>query len=93
MKLFKDSNNSLFAYETDGSQDHLIASNLIQITEEEANQIRKSLLVPLSDEDKKAIKRKAFEKEADPLFFKAQRGEATMQEWLDKVEEIRNRVI
>jgi hypothetical protein len=29
--------------------------------------------------------------EADPLFFKWQRGEATEQEWLNKIEEIRAR--
>ena len=29
--------------------------------------------------------------EADPLFFKAQRGEATVQEWEAKVAEIKTR--
>ena len=33
----------------------------------------------------------AFTAEADPLFFKAQRGEATIEEWEAKVEEIRTR--
>lgn len=33
----------------------------------------------------------AYAAEADPLFFKAQRGEATMDEWTAKVEEIRAR--
>lgn len=33
----------------------------------------------------------AFAAEADPLFFKAQRGEAALEEWRAKVEEIRNR--
>ena len=33
----------------------------------------------------------AYAQEADPLFFKYQRGEATEQEWLDKIEEIRAR--
>lgn len=33
----------------------------------------------------------AYQKESDPLFFKAQRGEATMEEWLSKVEEIKAR--
>lgn len=37
------------------------------------------------------MRSKAYKKEADPLFFKAQRGEVTMQTWLDKVEEIRQR--
>lgn len=33
----------------------------------------------------------AYRNESDPLFFKAQRGEATEQEWLDKVAEIKAR--
>ena len=36
-------------------------------------------------------RRGAYILEADPLFFKAQRGEATMQEWKDKVAEIKAR--
>ena len=33
----------------------------------------------------------AYRMEADPLFFKAQRGEATMEEWQAKVAEIKAR--
>jgi hypothetical protein len=33
----------------------------------------------------------AYITEADPLFFKAQRGEATIEEWQAKVAEIRSR--
>ena len=33
----------------------------------------------------------AYIAEADPLFFKYQRGEATEQEWLDKIAEIKAR--
>ncbi len=33
----------------------------------------------------------AYSSESDPLFFKAQRGEATLQEWQDKIAEIRAR--
>lgn len=36
-------------------------------------------------------RRAAYIAEADPLFFKAQRGEATVQEWQDKVAEIKAR--
>lgn len=36
-------------------------------------------------------KQRCYQEEADPLFFKWQRGEATQQEWLDKIEEIKNR--
>lgn len=33
----------------------------------------------------------AYESEADPLFFKAQRGEAELADWEAKVTEIRER--
>lgn len=36
-------------------------------------------------------RRAAYITEADPLFFKAQRGEATMDEWQAKVAEIKAR--
>jgi len=38
-----------------------------------------------------AYRAAAYATEADPLFFKAQRGEATMDEWNAKVAEIRAR--
>lgn len=38
----------------------------------------------------KAARAAAYAAEADPLFFKAQRGEATEGEWEGKVQEIRN---
>jgi hypothetical protein len=37
----------------------------------------------------KSSRSAAYALEADPIFFKWQRGEATQQEWLDKVEEIK----
>ena len=36
-------------------------------------------------------RRNAYRNEADPLFLKWQRGEATEQEWLDKIAEIKER--
>lgn len=38
-------------------------------------------------------RRYMYQTEADPIFFMWQRGEATEQEWLDKIAEIKNRVI
>jgi ABC-type Fe3+-hydroxamate transport system substrate-binding protein len=35
---------------------------------------------------------RAYQEESDPLFFKTQRGEATIEEWQEKVEEIRQRI-
>jgi hypothetical protein len=36
-------------------------------------------------------RKEAYKEESDPLFFKWQREEATQQEWLDKVAEIKQR--
>ena len=40
MKLYKSTNQEVFAYELDGSQDHLIPQDFVEITEEEANVLR-----------------------------------------------------
>ena len=37
------------------------------------------------------LRAEAYRNESDPLFFKAQRGEVTHEEWLDKVNEIKAR--
>jgi hypothetical protein len=56
-----------------------IAAEVARLTALEPNRI--------ADANRKA----AYIAEADPLFFKAQRGEATMQEWQDKIAEIKAR--
>ncbi len=45
----------------------------------------------IAAEKAEANRHAAYIAEADPLFFKAQRGEATVQEWQDKVAEIKSR--
>jgi len=37
------------------------------------------------------LRTQAYRNESDPLFFKAQRNEATMEEWIAKVNEIKTR--
>ena len=46
---------------------------------------------PLFESPIAGQRQQAYEQEADPLFFKWQRGEATEQEWLGKVQQIRER--
>lgn len=40
-------------------------------------------------EEQEAARAEAYRKESDPIFFMAQRGEATMEEWEAKVAEIK----
>ena len=44
-----------------------------------------------SREDQEAARRAAYVVEADPIFFMAQRGEATLADWEAKVAEIKAR--
>ena len=37
------------------------------------------------------LRRKAYQEEADPIYFEYQRGDATEQDWLDKIAEIKER--
>jgi len=46
---------------------------------------------PVTVEQVEAQRRQAFVTESDPLFFRWQRGEVTEQEWLGKVQQIRER--
>lgn len=62
-----------------------------QPNEEEVNAEVARLQAELPNKLAKENRAAAYKLEADPLFFKAQRGEATQQEWLDKVAEIQQR--
>ena len=46
---------------------------------------------PPTQEQIDAMRQTAYQQEADPIFFKWQRGEATEQQWLDKIADIRAR--
>ena len=57
-------------------------------TPEEVSEIERQ-----RQEQLKQQRSEAYRTESDPLFFKSQRGEATQQEWLDKVAEIKARYV
>lgn len=42
MKYYKSPDNNVFAYELDGSQDHLISENFVSISEQDANAINQA---------------------------------------------------
>lgn len=80
---------------------HAAAQSLIQISSEEVvetQQWRPKTAAELADEEASRIaeidrqRAEAYRAESDPLFFKAQRGEATQQEWLDAVAAIKARL-
>jgi hypothetical protein len=60
--------------------------NVIALTAEEIAQQQADHAAQVKEQ-----RAEAYRIESDPLFFKSQRGEATQQEWLDKVAEIKAR--
>jgi hypothetical protein len=107
MKYFTNKQNQVFALEdadvlpvieTDDEGNEIekpspwVKNDWTEITEQEATAIANP--PPTAEEQlslARANRAAAYAAEADPLFFKAQRGEAEMQEWQDKVAEIRTR--
>ena len=65
----------------------------VQLVDGEWTQVWQAVALPLDQqiENLKAARGHAYTEEADPLFFKAQRGEILLTEWEAKVDEIRTR--
>ena len=67
-------------------------STLARPTEEQLNNVDgASFLINAQNAQAKLMREAAYAKEADPLFFKAQRNEVPLNVWTDKIEEIRTR--
>lgn len=71
MKYYKSPDNKVFAYAEDGSQDHVIPSNYLPITNEEANAIndvnQKKQFDSLSYADKRAMEYPNFHEYLDGI--------------------------
>ena len=100
MKHYKAPNGDLYAYELDGSQDHLIPEDYVLLTDSEYTEqleynqkkyLEEQLAIPLTLDQLRQKRLIAYTYEADPLFFKSQRGEATLEEWKSKIDEIKSR--
>jgi len=63
----------------------------VEIDEAELATILASRVAQSAPESTEALRQAAYQAEADPLFFKSQRGEATHEDWLAKVAEIKAR--
>lgn len=74
---------------------------IIKVTEEQWNSISGEKVVDLktysligyrkSNKEVEELRRNAYMKESDPLFFQYQRGECTKTDWLNKIDEIKRR--
>jgi len=89
MKLYKDNNNNVFAYEEDGSQDHLIGDK-VKITEEEAssihNQKAQDELDQLTYIEKRVMAYKPLAEQLDMQYWDKVNGTNLWQEHIDAVK-------
>ena len=69
MKLFKDQNGAIYAYEEDGSQDAFILPELIPISEQEAEELRRPTAAQVKSDRIAAI-------DAELAFIDAKRARA-----------------
>ena len=67
MKHYKDKNNNVYAYEDDGSQDHLIPKDFTKITEKQADAIR---VIPLTYKDKRLAEYPHINDQLDEIYHK-----------------------
>ena len=91
-KLFS-LDGSVHSFPIDGTQDEFITEAMVPINEAEANIIRATEQAALAASlyNYTILRSAAYRTEADPLFFQYQRGEATRDEWIAKVNEIKAR--
>lgn len=102
MKYLRDpENGSVFAYEVNGSQDHLISPGLVEMTPEEIDMHINPWPLPLTREEVNALRKTAYADPltgSDPLYIEYQREIAVgssetaiklaRQVWLARAEEI-----
>jgi len=81
--------------QNDGDGDYIAAWDHLALTRPTDEQLEAvdgaAYLVKMQRKEICANRAAAYASEADPLFFKSQRGEATIEEWQAKVAEIRSR--
>lgn len=53
--------------------------------------LSKAAIIEKQIDELKTLRNAAYATESDPLFFKTQRGEATLEEWQAKIAEIKSR--
>ena len=72
MKLFKDSTNTIWAFELDGSQDHLIKPGMVSVTKEQAEEINRQKQISefnaLSYIDKRSAEYPSIPDQLDLIF-------------------------
>lgn len=88
MKYYKNKENKIFAFEQDGSQDHLIEKDFIEITFDEINELnkneQKNNFNALGYEEKRKIFYPSIESQLDILYH------GGYDAWKASIEAVKN---
>ena len=89
MKLFKDSKNTIWAFELDGSQDHLIKPGMVSVTKEQAaeinNQKQLAEFNALSYADKRSAEYPSIPDQLDLIFH------GGIDAWKNTIQTVKNK--
>ena len=89
MKLYKDNDNNIYAYEADGSQDYLIGDK-VSVTQAEIDAMNatkeQEYLDSLSYAEKRQQEYKPLAEQLDMQYHDVQDGTET---WLDHIKEVK----
>lgn len=91
MRYFRDPDGQVYAYDEQDETQHPYMLEAVKAGWADISETWTPPQPVITAEIVAAQRLRAYNLEADPLFFKAQRGEATQQEWLAKVAEIKAR--
>jgi len=86
MKYYKDSDNQTYVYQDDGSEDHLIPSDQIKITEEEANTLADQEFNACPYNEKRKVTYKSIEEQLDMQYWDKVNGTTTWQDHINEVK-------
>ena len=86
MKYYKNSDNQTYVYKDDGSEDHLIPSDQIEITEDEANTLIDQEFNARSYSEKRAMAYKPLAEQLDMQYWDRVNGTDTWKQHIDAVK-------
>ncbi len=93
MPYYKDKLNNVH-YLDDAACENFLPVDCVKIADDEVEKLYAQAPVPTREEldaQCNTLRQAAYIAEADPLFFKSMRGEASRQDWVDKIEGIKAR--
>ena len=87
MKYYKDENNEVFAYELDGSQDHLITSDMVKLSDAAVEELLTPEVLPEPTyEELRSVAYPSIQDQMDMQYHDLQNGTSTWEDAINAVK-------